>query len=251
MNDHLDVDRALAALRDERDEVPSRELGARLLDRLERSIALAPGGDPSLARDAASSAAGSAAPVAQATSIALAFSLGAALGGGAMALFQASSERMVLVSTKTAPASVAQLGSAQPTAKPDAFAPKVPSAIPSASASLHPMPVLPAASSRTQDKRAIEDQQELLDRARVELARGNSGAALSSIELHRRRFPTTWLEQERQALAIRALLAAGRRADALRAYRTFERRFHRSPLLASLRAMLEQEHVTESNDERQ
>lgn len=250
IQDDREVDAALAALRDEPELVPASELSARLLERLERSVALAPSGEDGAPADASGTALGAAAPVAQATAIALAFSLGAAAGVGGMALLRAPDERVVYV-TRSAPAVSVAAAVTQPrvaTAEASSSSSLAQSAAPVAP--LRPAPVLPASSDRALE-RDRGDQQELLDRARVELSGGDGARALASLELHRKRFPTTWLEEERQALLVRALIAAGRRTQALKAYAAFTLRFPQSPLLAPLRGMLPEETVTEQQGGRQ
>jgi hypothetical protein len=54
----------------------------------------------------------------------------------------------------------------------------------------------------------------LLDLARANAARGEPALALTQTEQHRQQFPHGRLTEEREALAIRALLSLGRTADA-------------------------------------
>lgn len=54
----------------------------------------------------------------------------------------------------------------------------------------------------------------LLDQARKSAAQGDAAAALETAELHRARFPSGKLAEEREALAIRALSVLGRSAEA-------------------------------------
>jgi hypothetical protein len=71
---------------------------------------------------------------------------------------------------------------------------------------------------------ALAEEQALLDPARAALAHGDGAGALSLLEQHTRRFPDGALAQEREAMAIRALVLTGdgeraqRRADAFRAH---------------------------------
>lgn len=253
IQEEREVDAALAALREEPELAPATELQARLLERLERSVALSPTGDGGVPGDASGTALGTAAPVAHATAMALAFSLGAAAGVGAMAFLSTPDERVVYLAEK-APAMSAPVvvAPARGVSELEVAASSASSLTPPAPlASLRPAPVLPASAGLASVARARGDQQELLDRARVELGGGDGRAALASLELHRRRFPTTWLEEERQALLIRTLVALGRRTEALRTYAAFTQRFPQSPLLASLRGTIGQESVTERNGERQ
>jgi hypothetical protein len=245
-----EVDAALAALREEPELAPASEVSARVLERLERGIALAPSGEGGAGADASGTAFGAAAPVAHVTAIALAFSLGAAAGVGAMAFLRAPNERVVHVTEKASVASVPVVVEA-PRLPNEVEASSSASKAPPPAMPLRPAPVLRSSAGPLAGGAAREDQQELLDRARIELNGGDGARALASLELHRRRFPTTWLEEERQALRIRALVAVGRRAEALRVYGEFARRFAQSPLLSPLQATFAKETVTESQGERQ
>jgi hypothetical protein len=80
----------------------------------------------------------------------------------------------------------------------------------------------------------LAEQQALLDKARLSLGEGNASAALETLELHARRYPASVLTEEREALAIKALAALGRSAEARSRFELFEKRFSRSPLLPSL-----------------
>jgi hypothetical protein len=61
-----------------------------------------------------------------------------------------------------------------------------------------------------------------------------TGALAASAE-HARRFPGSWLAEEREALRVRSLDGAGRRDEAHRAAAAFGERFPRSALLSRLR----------------
>lgn len=72
---------------------------------------------------------------------------------------------------------------------------------------------------------ALAAEQSLLDPARAALARGDGAAALSRLALHERRFPAGLLSQEREAMAVRALVLTGARAEAERRAASFRSRF--------------------------
>jgi hypothetical protein len=76
----------------------------------------------------------------------------------------------------------------------------------------------PSASS---PPRRLYAEQELLDRARALLLKGEPAAALKVIDMHRRRFPHGVLSEERDALQIEALGSAGRTDEACRAAQVF------------------------------
>jgi hypothetical protein len=70
----------------------------------------------------------------------------------------------------------------------------------------------------------------LLDGARHALESEDAAAALAAVDLHQRRFPNGLLAQEREAIAVRALLALGRRDEAAKRATRFHARFPDSPL---------------------
>ncbi len=74
----------------------------------------------------------------------------------------------------------------------------------------------------------------LLQRARSEYAAHDFSAALGLVAEHGRRFPNGRLTEEREALRVRTLAAAGRRDEARLAFAAFARRFPRSVLLSRL-----------------
>jgi hypothetical protein len=71
---------------------------------------------------------------------------------------------------------------------------------------------------------------ELLQRARLLLARGEFTAASRATAEHRRRFPSSPLREERDALRIRALDGLGRTTEARRATVEFRQRYPKSVL---------------------
>ena len=77
----------------------------------------------------------------------------------------------------------------------------------------------PAPSPRAPDParetdRGLGRERALLDRARGSLVGGDPGRALAALDRHRRMFPDGHLEEERDVLRVRALLAAGRAKEA-------------------------------------
>jgi hypothetical protein len=73
-----------------------------------------------------------------------------------------------------------------------------------------------------------------LARARAALRDGDAGAALRMLEAHRRGFPRSAYDEERELLVIAALCDAGRRDDARAAGAKFRRMHPSSPLTAHL-----------------
>lgn len=91
----------------------------------------------------------------------------------------------------------------------------VPSHSPSAAAS--------APSPKSESRSELAAEQSLIDTARAALARGRGEDALHAADEHAQRFPRGSLAEERETLAIQALLLIGRRADA----EARAQRFHR------------------------
>jgi hypothetical protein len=63
---------------------------------------------------------------------------------------------------------------------------------------------------------------------------GNPSQALDALRLHGQRYPRSVLSQEREALTVKALVAAGRHAEARAAATTFSQRHPESMLLDSV-----------------
>jgi len=74
--------------------------------------------------------------------------------------------------------------------------------------------------------RGLGRERALLDQARAALVSGDSAAALAALDRHRRGFPDGRLAEERDVLRLKALLAAGRAAEARAAA---ERFLHKHP----------------------
>jgi len=85
----------------------------------------------------------------------------------------------------------------------------------------------------------IASERRLLDRARQALRRGAHGQARAALDAHRRRFPGGQLEEERESLTVRLLVATGQLERARAAARRFRRRFPRSILLPALDTILD------------
>jgi hypothetical protein len=107
-----------------------------------------------------------------------------------------------------------------------AAAPPVVTAEPLRPATVPPVPAPPLPAAASQPPPVPEDQltaeRRLLDVARRALEAEEPDRALNAVAQHERRFPAGVLVQERETMAIRALLAQGRVADA----RTRAERFH-------------------------
>lgn len=78
---------------------------------------------------------------------------------------------------------------------------------------------------------SLAEERKLLDEARRALARGEAQAGVASLERHVKRFPKGALVEEREALYVRVLAAAGNDEAASRRAAGFQRRFPNSIFL--------------------
>jgi hypothetical protein len=108
-------------------------------------------------------------------------------------------------------------------------------ALPESTPTTAPSAVAAAGRARTNGHGAsLAAQQALLDEARTALARGDNSAALRAVELHARRYPDSVMIEEREALAIKALVGQGSLAEARARGERFRARFPRSLLISSI-----------------
>jgi len=127
---------------------------------------------------------------------------------------RAGSLRVVLVPTPAAPSAVVRAPVTPSVSPPD----------PPASSGARPRAAQPS----------LEAELALLERARGKLSEGEPHATLQLLREHQAQYPASALQQEREALAIRALLAAGRRAEAQRRTQAFVRAYPNSALRGSI-----------------
>lgn len=92
-------------------------------------------------------------------------------------------------------------------------------------ASIRNAPRRPVSAGRS----SLEAERRLLQQARIALLSGAHGEALEALDTHARRFGAAQLAEERDALRIEALHAAGREDEARRALEEFRRSYPRSP----------------------
>ncbi len=83
----------------------------------------------------------------------------------------------------------------------------------------------PARSLPASGARDLAAERALLDRVQRALRAGDLVGAQRAIDTHARRFPDGILAEEREALAIKTLVAAGRREDAQKRAAAFRERF--------------------------
>jgi hypothetical protein len=157
------------------------------------------------------------------------FALGGLVGGGVATAIVRPAERIVYVER---PASVLPPGSS-PAQLPSAQAEIVPP-LPSADASTRgAAPVSAPLSSSVARGRDTDlaAERAVIERARSALARGDAQGALLSIAQHQREFPRGQLVEEREALAVQALVTAGRAQEAVARAAHFRKAFPNSLLL--------------------
>jgi hypothetical protein len=91
--------------------------------------------------------------------------------------------------------------------------------------------------SRSADgARGLAAERAILDVARAALARGEGAPAIEAVRRHEREFPDGVLVEEREAIAVRALVAQGRRDEARARAAEFRRRFPNSVSLHAVNA---------------
>jgi hypothetical protein len=86
---------------------------------------------------------------------------------------------------------------------------------------------------------ALDDERVLLDDARVALGRADATAALHATAVHAQRYPQGLLAEEREAIAIQALLLVPRYDEARQREAAFERQHPHSMLLQAVRASVQ------------
>ena len=110
--------------------------------------------------------------------------------------------------------------------------PDAPRAAPSSTAAVTRSGV----SAEAPSSRGLAAERALLDVARSALARGEAGEAIAATERHAREYPDGSLVEEREAIAVKALVALGRRDEARRRARALEQRFPNGLTVRAVRA---------------
>lgn len=148
--------------------------------------------------------------------------IGGATGAALYGAFQHEQVRVVYVDR---PVALSPTPTLVPSSTPLA-APQLEHGAPSAApvaASAHNGATAPTSSAIRSEGSQLARERAVLDLARAAAARGEPALALEQAERHRQQFPQGRLAEEREAMAIRALIALGRgsearaRADAFRA----------------------------------
>lgn len=205
---------------------------ARVRERLSLSLALLPSIDPDPASGSAHAATAVRAGAVRAwTWLAVGFVSGGVAGAVAHAELATPETRTVYVDR------VPRLAAAAPLPPPPAPAavtePQAPPSVASVVGARSPL--APASSEKAAE---LGLQIALLDRAREAFSSGDFKRSLELLREHSRRFPSSVLEQEREVLAIKALVRAGNRAEAQVRGQRFEARFPNSMLSDSVKKAL-------------
>jgi hypothetical protein len=102
-----------------------------------------------------------------------------------------------------------------------------------------PAPVKARAAASAPDPQSLERELLVLEQARTRLSEGQAKETLELLRAHRAQYPSSALTQEREALTVKALVAAGRFQEARRAAAAFVQRFPGSVLLSSVERAVE------------
>jgi hypothetical protein len=150
------------------------------------------------------------------------------VAGAAAVLWLRPVSPPVIVSAPTLP--LAPL----PEPPPVSPVPNIVSPGPVTTASSVPMPKSPSPKASATSS-SISAEQAILDTARVALGREDGDAALAATAVHAQRFPHGQLSEEREAIAIQALVLVGRAPDARARAEQFARTYPGSALLPAVR----------------
>jgi hypothetical protein len=108
--------------------------------------------------------------------------------------------------------------------------PAAPAVVPSAESSANPRLI--------NGTRELARERAILDQARARIAAGEPVRALDFVERHERRYPQGALSEEREALAVNALVSIGRYREAAQRGEAFRTRYPQSLLTPSVEAAL-------------
>jgi hypothetical protein len=121
-----------------------------------------------------------------------------------------------------------------PSARPIPSVTRPPRAPPPAATPMGTGRELHASKARAPQNMSLRVERKLLDRARMSLLHGDSAAALTVVAQHAARFPRGMLTEERDAIRVEALSAAGRQQDACTAAAAFHAAHPGSLLVAAV-----------------
>lgn len=234
MSDLDPLDPTIASLlADERaapDPLPA-DVAARVVRSVRSRVDLGGDRDGDGGRDGGGGSGGAGSTVRRIASLGAAFVIG--VGVGSVLLPRRGEERIVYVEREVAPPASASA----PIADGGRSAPlPAPSGPPSASTTLI-APTAPTASSPS-GAGAAESERALLDVARVRYANGELDQALDAVTRAERTWPHGQLEEEREALAVKILVALGRERPARARGERFLARWPHSVFAPAVRASL-------------
>jgi hypothetical protein len=219
-------------------EAPADARG-RILSAVEARIAALPPGAPAghpvgQAQGAARVGLLAAHPI---RAIAVALVAGGAIGAFGHAALQG--ERIVYVDRVVVP-DVGAASTSAPSSRPPSPAPADTTvAVPVESLPVAPSStVRPAPADSAPPGQQLAAESALLDVARGGIARGEAQQALDAVARHEAQFPHGMLTEEREALAVKALLLADRHDEALARAERFRQRYPQSLFLPALEGSL-------------
>lgn len=100
-------------------------------------------------------------------------------------------------------------------------------------------PQAPASAPASPSESSLASERALLDVARSAFGRGESDEALAALARHEKLFPGGQLAEEREALAVRSLVLAGRASEARARANRFRKRYPTSVMLPAVEASLD------------
>lgn len=155
------------------------------------------------------------------------FTAGAVVGGaGGAALHARYAEPKV--ETRTVYVQVPAVAAPEPKPEPK------PEPAPAA-----PTPVVVSPQPKVRSDVDLAVERDLLESARLSLGKGNALEALETVHKHQARFPRGRLSEERESIAVQALLSAGRKDEARVRAEAFKKSFPESLLLPLVESLLE------------
>jgi hypothetical protein len=146
--------------------------------------------------------------------VALALPAGALIGAAGHAYWPRSVAPPAVVSAPRVSAKAVIPQISEVSEPPAAMPPIALEPLPAPTSSSRPPPAAASSVKSEPDAPSLERELSLLERARTRLSEGQPHATLQLLREHQLAYPTSALQQEREALTIRALMAAGRIDDA-------------------------------------
>lgn len=225
---------ALAAVRDARRIVePPSDVRARMRSRLLASLPPRPdggGGDDGGGSPGERAPAAPPSPMPKVPLWTVAAALAVGLSGG---LLYPRAPEVRVVTVVAQPSAIASIAAPiTPSAAPSSTLPSIAlSDLPTAAPS-----TAPPAGSYANPGAALEAERAMLDVARTALGRGDGVHALGACDDHARKFPRGVLGEEREAIAVQALLLAHRSDEAQARAERFRKSYPRSIFLPAVLA---------------